>query len=50
MEGTYVRDCRGYKGCMLIESVGGECVGGRGNVVIGWGMIGGEGKYSEKSG
>jgi hypothetical protein len=35
---------------MLIESVGGECVGGRGKVVIGWGMIGGEGKYSEKSG
>jgi hypothetical protein len=42
MEGGYVRDCRGYRGCtvgMVVESVGGECVGGRGNVVIGWGMM-----------
>jgi hypothetical protein len=53
MEGTYVSDCRGYRECMVcmvIESIGGECVGGRGNVGTGWGMIGGEGKYSEKSG
>jgi hypothetical protein len=50
---AYVRDCRGYLGCMVgmvVESVGGEYVGERGNVVTGWGMIGREDKYSEKSG
>jgi hypothetical protein len=52
VEGTYVRDCREYRGCMvgmIVYSVGGECVGGRGNVATGWAMIGGECKYSEKS-
>jgi hypothetical protein len=28
--------------------VGGECVGGRGSVVTGWGRIGGEGEDGER--
>jgi uncharacterized protein GlcG (DUF336 family) len=30
--------------------VGGECVGERGSVVTGWGMIGGRGENREKCG
>jgi hypothetical protein len=47
VKGACVRDCRGLGLCTLGPSrlvSHGECVGGRGCVVTGWGRIGGIGK------
>jgi hypothetical protein len=47
VEGACVRDCRGLGLCQVGTvgwSVGGECAGGRGSVVTGWGRIEGEGE------
>jgi hypothetical protein len=51
VEGVCVRDCRG-SGLYTVgigQSAGGECVGGRGTVLIGWRHVGRETEDGGKS-
>jgi hypothetical protein len=53
VEGVFVRDCRGMGLCAIGtvgQTVGGECAGGKGRVVTGWGRIEGGGEDRGKSG
>jgi hypothetical protein len=51
VEGACVRNCRGLGVCMASTvgySVGGKCVGEKGNVVTNWGRRGEGGKDNER--